>query len=662
MNVNDARAVVKLLIFFMIKFSLFAMFLSVSSFAQHPLEPLTADETSVAVATVKTAKSLPDGVMFPSVVLKEPPKTEVLSWKPGAPFRREAAVVVYDRKANTMAEATVNLATKSLISWTPRPGAQPNVMLSEFSDYPDDVRKDERWRAAMTKRGLNPDKLWVDLWAAGPMSAAEKKTGHRLLRGLAYLSEGNKNPYAHPVEGVVAIFDANTRKVIDVVDSGVVPVATAKGDFDSASVPPARAGLKPLVTSQPDGPSFTLNGHEVRWQNWVFHFTLHPREGPVLYQVSYQDGAKLRPILYRASLSDMLVPYGDADPNWSFRNAFDEGEYGIGRMAGPIDPKTDVPANATFVDADFADDLGKPYKVEKAMALYERDGGISWKHLDTYVSNQNQARRSRELVLCFIATISNYDYQISWVFRQDGSIAMDAALTGIMLAKGVVAQNHMEAHHDPMSAYGHLVAPGVLAPHHQHFFNFRLDFDVDGTDNRVLEAETKSAPAGKDNPLGNAILMTERPLTHELAAQRDMNMATARKWIVVSASAKNSLGGPTGYALLPAENSVPYLLPSSPVRQKGRFVDHHLWVTRESDDEMYAAGPYPNQGQPGQGLPAWTKADRNIDGKDLVLWYTFGMTHVPRPEDWPVMPTYRIGFQLVPVGFFDRNPALDLPQ
>ena len=656
------RAALKLLILAMLSTCILTAFLAVPAAAQHPLEPLTAEETAAAVAIARSVKALPDGTMFPGVVLNEPPKAEVLAWKPGAPYRREAALVVYDRKANTMAEAVVDLKTKSLKSWTPRPGVQPNVMLSEFSDYPDDVRADARWRAAMVKRGLNPDKLWVDLWAAGPMSAGEKALGHRLLRGLAYLSEGNKNPYAHPVEGVVAIFDANTRKVIDVVDTGVIPVATAKGDFDAASVPPAREGLKPLTVSQPDGPSFTLSGHEVRWQNWVFHFTLHPREGPVLYQVSYQDGAKLRPVLYRASLSDMLVPYGDADPNWSFRNAFDEGEYGIGRMAGPIDPKTDVPANAVFVDADFADDMGKPYKVEKAMALYERDGGLLWKHLDTYVSNQNQARRSRELVLCFIATISNYDYQISWVFRQDGSIAMDAALTGIMLAKGVDAQDHMAAHHDPKAAYGHLVAPGVLAPHHQHFFNFRLDFDVDGTDNRVLEAETRSAPAGKDNPLGNAILMTETPLTHELGAQRDLNMATARKWVVVSASAKNALGGPTGYALLPAENSVPYLLPSSPVRQKGRFVDHHLWVTRESDDEMYAAGPYPNQGAPGQGLPAWTKADRDIDGKDLVVWYTFGMTHVPRPEDWPVMPTYRVGFQLVPVGFFARNPALDVRQ
>lgn len=628
--------------------------------AEHPLEPLTAAETTTAVAVVKAAKSLPEGTFFPAVVLKEPPKAEVLAWKPGAPFRREAALAVFDRTANTMAEAVVDLKKKSLASWTPRPGAQPNVMLSEFDEFPAVVRAAPKFRAAMVKRGLDPDKLWVDLWAAGPMSSSEKALGHRLLRGLAYLKEGNKNPYAHPVEGVVALVDATTKQVIEVVDTGVVPVATAKGDFDAASNPAARPGLKPLVISQPEGPSFVLDGHEVRWQNFVFRFTLHPREGPVLYEVSYQDGKKLRPILYRASLSDMLVPYGDADANWSFRNAFDEGEYGIGRMAGPIDPKTDVPANAVFLDAAFADDLGKPYTVSKAMALYERDGGLAWKHLDMNVNNKNESRRARELVLAFIATISNYDYQISWVFRQDGTIAMEAALTGIMLAKGVDAQTQDAVHKDAKAGHAHLVAPGVAAPHHQHFFNFRLDFDVDGTVNRVVEANVSSMPEGKDNPLSNGIRMTATPLTHELAAQRDMDLAAARKWLVVSATAKNELGGPTGYALVPAENSVPYLWPSSPVRQKGRFIDHHFWATRYAEDELYAAGPYPNQGEPGQGLPAWTKADRNLDGQDVVVWYTFGVTHIPRPEDWPVMPTYTTGFKLMPVGFFARNPALDL--
>lgn len=628
--------------------------------AQHPLDPLTPPEIEAAVAVARRAKDLPAGVFFPQVALQEPSKKAVLAWKPGRRVPRRAGLVVYDRDADRMSEAVVDLGAGKLVSWTDRPGAQPNVMLEEFETLPAVVKADGRWRAAMKRRGLDPDKVWVDLWAAGPMSAAETATGSRLLRGLAYFSEGNKNPYAHPIEGVVALLDANTRKVIDLVDSGVVPVSQAPGDFDDASNPPSRPGLKPLVISQPEGPSFTLDGHELKWQNWSFRFTLHPREGPVLYQVAYEDDGNTRPVLYRASLSEMLVPYGDPDSNWSFRNAFDEGEYGIGRMAGPIEPLRDAPANAVFVDADFADDRGKPYKVEKAMAIFERDGGLLWKHLDVFVANQNQSQRARELVLTFIATISNYDYQLSWVFRQDGTIAVECGLTGIMLAKGVKARTSAGLHDEPADHHAHLVAPGVAAPHHQHFFNFRLDFDVDGTDNRVVEQNTRSAPPGRDNPLSNAMLMDETVLESELEARRNMSFATARKWKVVSASARNALGDPTGFALIPGENSAPYLLESSPVRQKGRFIDHHLWVTRYAEDELYAAGPYPNQSAAGQGLPAWTSADRDLDGKDVVVWYTFGVTHIPRPEDWPVMPTHTAGFKLMPNGFFARNPALDI--
>jgi len=68
-----------------------------------------------------------------------------------------------------------------------------------------------------------------------------------------------------------------------------------------------------------------------------------------------------------------------------------------------------------------------------------------------------------------------------------------------------------------------------------------------------------------------------------------------------------------------------------------------------------------NQSPGGGGLPAYAAADRDIDGQDIVMWHTFGPTHVPRPEDWPVMPVTRTGFMLKPTGFYDRNPTLDVP-
>lgn len=623
--------------------------------ATHPLDPLDADEVPAAVAAVRKAKGLPEGVFFPYVALDEPAKKDVLKWKKGDPIPRRAFVVVYDRAKNEMAESVVDLKSGKLLSWVARPGAQPNIMLEEFEKFPAVVKADPRWRAAMEKRGLKPDTVWVDLWAPGPMSDAEKKSGARLLRGLSYATEGNTNAYAHPVEGVVAVIDANARKVIELIDTGVVPLTKASGDFDEKAVPPARAGLKPLVIAQPEGTSFTVDGSEVRWQGWSFRWALHPREGPVLYQVAFMG----RPVLYRASLSEMLVPYGDTDATWSFRNAFDEGEYGIGRMAGPLIPGADAPANAVYFDPTFSDDLGHAYKAEKAVALYERDGGILWKHNDM-INSRSESRRGRELALTFVATISNYDYQLSWVFKQDGAILMESGLTGIMLAKGVGAQSAAELGSDHLAHHAHLVQPGVAAPHHQHFFNFRLDFDVDGPANRVVQHEVTAMPPGAGNPLSNGIVMTETPITHEADARRDMDLSKARKWRVLSATKKNALGEPTGYALIPGENSAVYLGPDSPVRQKGRFVEHHLWVTRQDDSQLFAAGRYPNQGPADKGLPDWQKADRKLDGEDVVLWYTFGVTHIPRPEDWPVMPLHKTGFALLPSGFFSRNPALDI--
>lgn len=624
-----------------------------ASAATHPLDPLGSVELSSAVAAVRRAKALPEGTFFPYVALQEPPKAELAAWEAGKPFRREAFVIVFDRPKNALAEAVVDLKTGELRSWTPRPGLQPNVMLDEFNNFPALVRRDPGWRAAIAKRGLDPDGVWLDVWAPGPLSAKESAGGRRLLRALAFLSQGNKNPYAHPVEGVVAVIDANAGKVLEVLDTGVVAMTPASGDFDPGSLPAERPGLKPLEISQPQGPSFTIDGHELRWQGWRFRFALNPREGPVVYQAAFQDGGRWRSVMHRGSLSEMLVPYGDPDRAWSWRSAFDEGEYGIGRMAGPLEPLKDAPPNAVFLDADFADDLGKPYKVERAMALYERDGGLLWKHYDL-VNGRNDSRWGRELVLSFVATISNYDYQLSWVFRQDGSIALESALTGIMLAKGVPAGAH--AGH----AHGHPVARGVAAPHHQHFFNFRLDLDVDGPENVVTETEVRAAPAGAGNPLGNVMLMSERALKSEAAAKRTLNLASARKWRVLSARARNEHGEPTGFALIPGENAVPYLRPEAPVRRKGAFIDHHLWVTRQREGELHAAGWYPNQAAPGAGLPAWTKDDETLEGEDVVLWYTFGVTHLPRPEDWPVMPVHRAGFSLIPSGFFGRNPALDI--
>jgi primary-amine oxidase len=409
---------------------------------------------------------------------------------------------------------------------------------------------------------------------------------------------------------------------------------------------PLRLTPAPLVITQSQGPGWRMENGEVRWQKWRFRYALHPREGLVLYTVGYEDGGRVRSVMYRGSLSEMMVPYGDPSGGWFFRNSFDAGELGLGVNASALTPGLDCPQNCTVFDAVMANAEGHPVTLPRAVALYERDGGIAWKHED-------EARRARDLVLSFVSTVGNYDYGFDWIFHQNGTLEMRVALTGVMAAKAVADGSHDD--------YSHMVAKNLAAPHHQHFFNFRLDLDVDATTpNRVTEMNSEPVPPGAANPFGGAFQMIETELRTESEGQRKVELTSSRKWIVSNPASRNPLGHAAGYALVPGENAVPMSQPDSWVRRRAGFLNSHLWVTPYDAGEMYAGGDYPNQSRGGDGLPKWSANNRSIRNQDVVVWYTMGITHNPRPEDWPVMPVHAAGFQLVPWGFFGRNPAMDL--
>jgi primary-amine oxidase len=628
----------------------------------HPLDPLSAAEIAMVTKIVRAQPNLPGDAFFVTVAPQEPSKADVRAFKPGAPFPREAFVALFDRPNNRTIEAIVDLRARTVKTVRDVPGVQPPMLIEEFDRIPTLVRADPAFRAAIARRGITRvEDVQVDPWAPGLLDPKTEPRTTRYARALAYLKGRQDNGYARPLEGIVAIVNLTAMRVERVIDSGLFPVPPQTNDLNERAIGRLRDAPTPLRQLQPLGPSFTVRGNEVRWQKWRFRFSVHPREGLVLHTVGYDDGGRTRSILYRASLSEMLVPYGDPAANWSFRNAFDEGEYGLGRLTDSLEIGTDAPAHARFFDAVFADDLGKVLKVPRAVALYERDGGVLWKHFE-YYSNSNDSRRARELVLFSLVTVGNYDYGFNWIFRQDGSLELQAVLTGIMLTRGVQSATaaHDGAEHE--GKFWHLVAPNVAAVHHQHFFNFRLDFDVDGPANSVREINTRALPAGADNPARNAFVMEETALATEKAAQRDLNLASARRWAIVNPAERNALGQNTSFLLVPGDNSVPYLQPDSAIRLRGGFINHHFWATPFAADERNAAGAYPNQAEAGQGLPLWTANDRSLERTDVVAWYTFGITHVPRPEEWPVMSATTAGFKLVPVAFFSRNPALDVPK
>ena len=625
--------------------------------ARHPLDPLTAAEIEEAVAILKSKRQLGPRIRFETVVLKEPDKAVVQNFSEGDVIGREAFLVVLDNAEEATYEAVVSLNDRKVTSWKHVPGVQPRIMFDEFSECEAVVKADPGFRAALARRGIsNPDLVMVDPWSAGYYGYPEEE-GRRLALARNFLrSSPTDNGYARPIEGLSVLVDLNKMEVMRIDDYGAMPLPPKDGNYGAEFIgqfgDEFRQDLKPLEITQPEGPSFNVDGWKVTWQKWHVRVGFTPREGLVLHNVGYEDQGRVRPILYRAALSDMVVPYGEPGGDHYRKNAFDAGEYGIGSLTNSLTLGCDCLGEIYYFDADLNTGSGGAFTIPNAVCMHEEDYGILWKHSD-WRTGQVEVRRSRRLVISSIATVGNYEYGFFWYFYQDGSIQLEIKLTGIINTAGI------EQGETPR--YGTVVAPGLVGHIHQHFFNFRLDMSVDGEANTVHEVNTVAAPLGPDNPHANAFYAEATPLKSELEAQRVIDPMSGRYWVVANPSVENALGRPVGYKLMPGENILPFADASASIMKRAGFMAKHLWVTPYAADELSATGSYPNQHPGGAGLPEYTKSDRNVENTDLVLWYTLGYHHVPRPEDWPVSPVAYCGFSLKPVGFFDTNPVLDVP-
>jgi primary-amine oxidase len=628
-----------------------------SASSLHPLEPLSAEEIAAAVAILRRERALGPQVRFMEVALHEPPKSQVLSFSPGDAVERSAALTLLDNSDGATYEAVVSISRGEVTSWQQIPGVQPPIHLDEFLECENAVKAHPDFQAALARRGIHDLSLvTVDPWSAGNFGFADEE-GIRLARTLSWLRASPfDHQYARPIEGVVCYVDLNQMRVLRVDDYGQVPLPPQPGNYEREFVhefgPEYRQDLKPLAITQPEGVSFQVSGHAISWQKWRLRIGFTPREGLVLYQVGYQDQGRVRPILYRASISEMVVPYGDPGPIHSRKNAFDIGEYGIGTLANSLTLGCDCLGEIRYFDALMTNTRGEVVQIPNAVCLHEEDYGMLWKHFD-WRTGRTEVRRSRRLVVSFVATVGNYEYGFFWYFYQDGTIQLETKLTGVINTAALPPGEKPK--------YGTLIAPGLSGQIHQHFFNARLDFSVDGEQNSVYEVNTQAEPEGPENPFGNAFFATSTLLASEQQAQRLIDPFAGRSWKIASSTARNALGEPTAYKLEPGENCLPFAHSSSSLIKRAGFITRHLWVTPYDERERYAAGTYPNQHAGGDGLPRWTAQDRPLENQDLVVWYTFGHHHVVRPEDWPVMPVGYIGFMLKPVGFFDRSPALDVP-
>ncbi|KAG6963381.1 hypothetical protein JG687_00006587 [Phytophthora cactorum] len=413
-----------------------------------------------------------------------------------------------------------------------------------------------------------------------------------------------------------------------------------------------RRMIRPLSITQPEGASFTVENHVLNWLNWEVRIGFNGREGLTLHDISFNDRGTKRQILNRAAISEMVVPYGEPQPTHEWQNYFDAGEYQFGRLANCLVLGCDCLGKIQYLDATVVNDFGEPVLLKNAICIHEEDFGTLWKHTDVF-TNQGTVRRQRRLVISFFVTVGNYDYGFYWYFYLDGKIELECKATGIVFSSG-----RPEGEYE----FATQMAPRLGAPCHQHLFSARLDVAIDGNKCHVDELEVQRLPISSENPVGNAFKRVATRLERESDAQREADNKLGRAWLIASSDKLNRLGNPTGYILYP--EGAPLLLAAdeSSIAKRAQYATKHLWVTQYARDEMWAAGYTPNQHPGYSGLPAYAKANRSVDGEDIVVWHTFGLTHFPRVEDWPIMPVDYTGFGFRPDGFFDRNPTLDVPE
>ncbi len=651
----------------------------------HPLEPLTAEELATVGTVLKRSGRFSADTNFAWIELQEPPKSVVQAFKPGADFPRLASLSAIDFDARKVFAVVVDLKTKQIVTATQLDGLQPGLTDQDIDRARAVLDADPRVKAALVGRGLSvpgkvSDAVGIQFAPVGhDPSLAREKT--RLMRAFFASDQHAVNDFSPFVDGLMVVIDLYAKQVIRLVDVPGVPQVPVPHDIFDRKVrgAPARGGRAPRAVKAPA--EISVRRNLITWRNWQFRYGFNLREGLVLYQLAFNDRGRMRPILYRASVSEVVAAYGDATDFWSWMELFDEGVYGLGASAAEVRAGREVPADARVLDPVLPDSAAAKFaaRPRRQIYLYERDaGGL----LYYQQGNLTFHAHATELVVGFVASLGNYAYGFNWVFRPDGSFAFEAELAGEVLTK-FVQQGVCEACKAVAGGpaadggsrtytstgddrYGTLVYPNLVAANHQHWFSLRLDFDVDGAANAVME--NNLAGSGRGGPHGSApgddrsFSASHTVFGRSADGTRDMDDASARTWTIYNPNSVDRTGHAAGYTIVPMDNTTT-AFPAARAQETVGFTFHHFWVTPYRPGEIYAAGRYPNQAGPDYVDTLSHYADNeSVYDKDIVVWYSLGMTHFPRPEDYPIMSNERLSVAFRPEGFFERNPALGLGQ
>jgi primary-amine oxidase len=632
----------------------------------HPLDGLSAEEYGAVTETLRTAGKATEATLFPLIELVEPSKAEVLRWEEGDTAVRRARV--HYGADGTFRTAVVNITDKTVESDAPADG-QPMILFAEFVGAMEAALGHPDMVAGLEKRGLTPGDVFCLPLTAGNFGT-EEYDGTRLMKVPCYVNPTGSNFYAKPIEGLFAVVDLAKGEALRVVDEGAVALPTDGWGYTESEIAervPLRPEANPATLQQPGGPNVTIDGSAIEWDIWRMRLRVDKRPGVVLSEIEVRDGEEWRSVLYQAHLSEVFVPYMDPGEGWYWRTYMDSGEYGFGLFLSPLTPGVDCPSYAAYLPALIADDSGNPLEIPNAICIFERDiGDPAWRHFEVFAQTPEnpvpaEGRPATELVVRSASEVGNYDYLIDYRFKQDGQIEIKIGATGLDAVKGV-ASTSMD---DPTAAedtrYGNLIAPHLVAPFHDHYFNFRLDFDVDGPVNMFETMDIVAAEAPEGSPRRSMWTVERTVPDSEMDARYKISALQPRYFHVMNMDRKGPLGHNPGYMIHHGNVAYgPFDFANDPPMKRNAYIEYSVWNTVYDPAQRYAGGDMAMQSDGTDTLAEWVKADRPLQHADIVTWFTAGFHHIPRTEDWPVMSTDWKTIHFMPMNFFAHNPALTI--
>lgn len=632
----------------------------------HPLDGLTPQEITSTTEILRTARHATAQTLYPVIDLEEPAKEAVLAWKPGQPLERKARVEFGEN--GVFKEALVNL-TKGTVERVEPIKGQPMVLYDEFMAAFKGVLTHPDMIKGLAARGIKPEEAFCLPLTAGNFFTAQYK-GSRLMKVPCYRQpEASGNFYSRPIEGLFATYDIGKKAVVRVEDTGIVPVPQDPWDYTEVEVAkrsPLRPEMNPATLSQPGGPNFKINGSEISWDIWKFNYRIDKRPGMVLNRIMVNDEGNWRSVLYQAHLSEVFVPYSDPSKAWYFRSYMDSGEYGFGAFLTPLRPGIDCPKYATMLPAVISDDNGKPQEIPNAICIFERDiGEPAWRHYEIFAQTPDKpvppvGRPETELVVRTSSEIGNYDYFIDYRFKQNGQIFIMVGASGLDAVKGVAARSMSDPTAKKDTEFGTLIAPNLVAPNHDHYFNFRLDFDIDQPVNHFHTMDIVRAKPVAGSPRRSMWKVDIKSPHREMEARYRISSLQPR-FFQIGSGQTGPYGNHSGWMVHHANvaNS-PYDFVKDPPMMRNAYIEYNVWTTVYDRNQRYAGGKFPMQSDGKDTLAQWVKANRPLHGQDLVMWVTAGFQHIARTEDWPVMSTDWKTIHIMPHNVFKQNPALTI--